>query len=361
MILSRDIALQRLASHRLIGSPLDSPEAVVGWFGAVQSQDYAGASWALGLRSRGLTQAAVDAAFDAGRILRTHVLRPTWHFVLPEDARLLLDLTGPRVQAGTAGRRRQLELDGGTVAAAEAAFAAALEGGRTLTRRELGGVVAEAGISPEGQRLPHLIMSAELDGLIISGPRRGRDFTYALLSERSPRLPRLPRDEALGRLAWRYFRSHGPAQARDLAWWAGLPLADVRAAIAASPEPLEKALIGGADHYAAGEAGEVAAASASAVHLLPNFDELTVGYRDRSALAGARFDPSIFSFGSVLANVLTVGGRVRGAWRRTAGRRSLRIEIRLLAPLRGAERREVERAVAELGRFAGLATEAVWL
>src|ERR1700736_2352993 len=180
-----DIASRRLHTQRCSGEPFASAVEAVRWLGAVQSQDYAGAKWALGQRTRGATENELDRLFDEGAILRTHVMRPTWHFVLPEDIRWLLELTAPRIRLGLAARYRQLEIDEGVVARAGAAFTAALAGGRQLTRAELGKVLRAAGISPEGQRLPHLLSAAELDGLITSGPRQGKQFTYALLEERA--------------------------------------------------------------------------------------------------------------------------------------------------------------------------------
>ncbi len=211
-----DIAQRRLRAQRLTGEPFASPVEAVRWLGAVQSQDYGGAKWALGQRTRNATEAELDRLFDEGAILRTHVLRPTWHFVTPADIRWLLELTGPRVKTKLAGRLRELEIDDGDVKRATAAFTAALTGGQHLTRPELADVLGKAGIAVGGQRLPHLIMRAELDGLVISGPRRGSQFTYALLEERVPKAPPLERDEALGELARRYFQSHGPAQIPEL-------------------------------------------------------------------------------------------------------------------------------------------------
>jgi hypothetical protein len=156
-----DIAARRLHAQRLTGEPFASVVEAVRWLGAVQSQDYAGAKWALGQRTAGALERDVDRLFDEGAILRTHVLRPTWHFVLPDDIRWQLELTGPRIGLGLAARYRQLEIDEDVAARACEALAAALAGGRYLTRPELGEVLRAAGISPEGQRLPHLLMRAE--------------------------------------------------------------------------------------------------------------------------------------------------------------------------------------------------------
>src|SRR6266849_3255479 len=341
------ITARRLRAQRLTGKPLASPVDVVRWLGAVQSQDYAGAKWALARRSRAATDAALDRLFDDGAILRTHVLRPTWHFVVPEDVRWLLDLTGPRIRAGVAGRYRDLELDDRVVTRALAAFAAALRDGRHLTRVELGEVLRAARISPAGQRLPHLIMRAELEGLIVSGPRRGKQFTYALLEERVPKARTLDRKEAAAELALRYFRSHGPAQVQDFVWWSGLTMADARAGIADAGAALERQAIDGKDYWSG--AGPVPSRKAATIaHLLPNFDEYTVGYRDRSALTHAdrRFEPGFFSFGSILSNIVIVDGLVRGAWRRTLARDCLRAEIRIPHRLQATE----SAAIGEAGR-----------
>ncbi len=334
----------------------------VRWLGAVQSQDYAAAKWALGQRTQGATDRKLDGLFDEGRILRTHVMRPTWHFVLPEDIRWLLDLTGPRVHLALAGRYRQLEIDERVIRRATDAFTAALSGAHHRTRPELGAVLQAAGISPDGQRLPHLISAAELNGVIASGPRRGKQFTYALLAERAQKARVIDRATALAELARRYFRSHGPAQVQDFVWWSGLTAADARTGIAGSGVTLEHEVVGGKDYWFDAEAGSIAKGG-KAAHLLPNFDEYTVGYRDRAAAVHpeVRFEPAMFSFGSILANVVVVAGRVRGAWRRTLTPAGVRVEIRLLARLKPAEVAAVEAAARRLGGFLERPVKLVWI
>jgi len=347
-----DLAARRLHSQWLSGEQGASAVDVVRWLTCVQSQDYAGARWAIGQRTNGTTEADIDQLFDAGAILRTHILRPTWHFVLPDDIHWLLELTGPRVRVGLASRYRQLGIDGGLVARASAAFRAALSGGRNLTRPQLGAVLQAAGILPEGQRLPHLLMRAELDGLITSGPRHGKHHTYALLEERAPNVRSLNREQALAELAWRYFRSHGPAQLRDFVWWSGLTATDGRTGIALAGAALAHEMVDGRNYWF--DAGADPAPDASPLaHLLPNFDEYTVGYRDRTAAVDPvrPFDPALFSFGSILSNIVTVGGRVRGAWRRTAVGSGVRIELRLLDRLGPDEAIAVARAGDRMGRF----------
>ena len=351
---------RRLRAQRLIGAPFSSPIDVVRWFGAVQSQDYGGAKWALAQRTRGATDAELDRLFDDGEILRTHVMRQTWHFVLPEDIRWMLELTGPRVRAGAVARHRQLEIDESVVTRAESAFEAALTGGRHLTRTELGDVLGAAAISPEGQRLPHLLAAAELDGLIVSGPRRGKQFTYALLDERTPKARALDRSEALVQLARRYFRGHGPAQLKDFVWWSGLTVADARSGIALAGSALDRHITRGKEYWF-DTAAVRAPKLASVAHLLPNFDEYTVGYTDRDDVhPDGPFDLSLFSFGSILSNVVTVLGRVRGSWRRSVHGRGTRVDVLPTAALRPVEVAAVERAAQNLARFLEHPVELNW-
>jgi hypothetical protein len=342
-----DIAARRLHAQRLTGEPFASAVEAVRWLGAVQSQDYGGAKWALGQRTAGAVERDIDLLFDEGVILRTHVLRPTWHFVLPDDIRWLLELTGPRIRAGLAGRYRQLEIDDGVAARACEVFTAVLAGGRSLTRAELGEVLLGAGISPEGQRLPHLLARAELEGLVTSGPRRGKQHTYALLEERAPAARSLDRSEALAELATRYFRSHGPAQVQDFVWWSGLTVAAARSAVALAGAALGHEVVEGRDYWFDAEAGPPCPAAGEA-HLLPNFDEYTVGYRDRAAAMHVDHpvEPIV-----ILSNVVTIGGRVRGAWRRTVAGGGVRVEVQLLDRIGPVEEAAVQEAGDRLGRF----------
>jgi len=171
--MSSHIVSQRLRNQKLVRSNLREPVEIVSWLGAVQSQDYAGAKWALCLRAPRLSDADVDRAFDAGKILRTHILRPTWHFVAPADIRWMQALTGPRVQARSVPYHRKLELDKAVFARSRRIFERSLGGGTHLTRAALGSALARAGIAVDSLRLSFLVMAAELDGVICCGPRHG--------------------------------------------------------------------------------------------------------------------------------------------------------------------------------------------
>lgn len=349
------IAGRRLRTQRLTGRPFPSAPDAVGFLGAVQSQDYAGAKWALGQRTSGLTDADLDRLFDQGAFLRTHVMRPTWHFVLPEDIRWLLELTAPRVKAVLAHYDRRLEIDAVVVKRSQSVMEVALGDGSHLTRSELAAVLERYGIPARGQRLGHLLMHAELDAVIASGPRRGKQFTYALLEERAPNARMLDRDEALAELTQRYFTGHGPAQVQDFAWWSGLTVTDVKRGLALVGRTLAHEVVDGKSYWSSPDA-VTAEQAGPVVHLLPNYDELLIAYRDRTAsLDPARgFDTAPFPNGSILAHVVVLNGQVWGGWKRRLQRREVIVELGPLDVLDSAEAGALQEAAGELEGFLGL-------
>ncbi|HEX6607183.1 MAG TPA: winged helix DNA-binding domain-containing protein [Chloroflexia bacterium] len=352
-----DLRQQRLHNLGLSTAPYATPEAVVAALGAVQAQDYPAAAWALGLRMGAATAATIDAALAAGAILRTHVLRPTWHFVAPADIRWMLALTGPRVQAAIAGPSRRLGLDAAMIAAANTALADALQGSHALTRAELTAVLARAGIAAtEPLRNAHLLMHAELEGLICSGPRQGKQMTYALLDERVPPTRPLTRDEALAALTRRYFTSHGPATIPDFVWWSGLTGADARAGLALVGDALTSEEIDGRTYWFAPGAPPTPMPTPTA-HLLPNYDEYIVAYTDRRAVHDAAAH-DLDARGNILfSHTIVLDGRVVGTWKRTLRRAAVVLETTLLAPLAPAATAAVAAATARYGAFLGLAVE----
>jgi hypothetical protein len=342
---------RRLLSQRLIGTPLASAADVVRHLGAVQAQDYPMAKWGIAQRMAGATDAALDADIDSGAVLRTHVLRPTWHFVLPEDIRWLLDLTGPRVRRAMASYRGRLEITPELLSASRDAVIEGLRGCCFKTRRELGAVLAGAGVVATGQRLAHIIMEFELDALICSGPRRGKQFTYALLDERAPAEGSRPRDQALADLARRYFSGHGPAQVRDFAWWAGLTAADSRAALGSIAGEFERLDIDGKEYWCAPDSPQPRPDPPRA-HLLSIYDEYTIAYNDRSALAADDSDADrLRLMSAALTAVAALDGRLVGTWRRVSLRKAIEVRLTPFRPLDPPSIEALEAAVAAYGAF----------
>jgi Winged helix DNA-binding domain len=315
----------------------------------VQSQDYLNAKWALAQRLDAATEADLDRAFDAGTFVRSHVMRPTWHFIAPEDLRWLLALTAPRVHRANGYQYRALELDASVRARTRSIIERALRGGYALTRAELVGRLAAEGVDGAPLRWAYILFDAELAGLICSGPRRGRQQTYALLEERlPPARPRAP-EEALAELARRYVDGHGPAQVADLAWWSGLTITDARTALESATPPLVRERVGDRTFFRS-PTSRATPAHWPQVHLLPNYDELLVAFRDRTDALDARLPAEMRVAQVILGHVVVRDGLVVGRFRRREERRSTRLDLDVAVRLTSAA---LEALRASVGRFEG--------
>jgi hypothetical protein len=341
----------RLANQGISAPRRESVVELIGRLGAVQAQEYPFAKWGLALRLSGrVGDADIERDFAAGRILRTHVLRPTWHFVTAEDIVWMLELTAPRIHVAMRAYMQHQGLGGRLMTRATSIFARALAGGRFLTRAELGARLARAGIQATALQLGFITGYAELERVICSGPRRGKDFTYALLAERAPAALRLSRDEALATLTRRFFASHGPATIRDYVWWSGLRVADAR-------RGLDLAGIGSSERdgqtYWGGDRARLRTPPAEGVHLLPIYDEYLVAYRDRIAVPHG---PGKIRVGSTTVNFrhsLVIDGQVAGTWTTSRDRTGERLRVTPLRPLSGREQAQLERVADRYARFTG--------
>ena len=348
-----EIAWRRLAGQFLTVPGPAKPADVVRRLGAVQAQDYAGAKWALAQRTKAATDAAVERAVDAGAIVRTHVLRPTWHFVAACDLRWMLALTGPRISRALASYNRVLEITPAVIRRSHAAITKALEGGRHLTRAEVAAVLSRAKVGAlTGHRFGRLVVQAELDAIVCSGARRGKHSTYALLDERVTASRGIERDAALAELARRYFPTRGPASAHDFAWWSGLTVADARRAVAILGRELEPIDVGGRPFWMS--AGASAPPRKPCAHLLPNYDEYFIGLVDRSAIGRRLGTVERVTGGNALINhIATVNGQIVGGWKRTAAGPRVTLRFDLLTRLSRAERALLDREIGRYRAFAG--------
>ncbi len=348
------LTYERLLRQRVAGEGLKTAAETVRWMGAVQAQDYPLARWAVGLRTEACTDAEVEVAFTAGEIVRTHVMRPTWHFLAPEDVRWMQALTASRVRRVSGTQLRAQELDNAVLKRCNAVIVKALRGSNQLTRAELAAALERAGIPAQGLRLAYIVMNAELDAIICSGARRGKQFTYALLDERAPQQKSLTRDEGLALLTERFFTSHGPAAAKDFAWWSGLASTDIRQGLEIVKDKLVHEEIAGQTYWMSPTA-PLPRLPRAAVHLLPNYDEYLSGYTDRSAIMDARYLPELDSRQNPLFNhPIISGGRFAGTWKRTVEAESLGLEARLFMQPTKVEIRNLGLAAKRLAAFYGL-------
>jgi hypothetical protein len=341
---------RRLSTQRLTDRKLPAAADVVRLLGAVQSQEYAHAFWSLGMRTRGATHADVKAAFDAGRFLRTHMLRPTWHFVAAEDIRWMLTATSPRVFSSFGSTFRRLGVDEDVQARTGDLLQDLLRDGNHLTRKEIAVELARRGWDLPGQQLGFVLMSAELRGLVISGPMRGAQHTYALLDERVAPAQTPSREEAVAELAYRFFAGHGPAGLKDLTRWASLTVSEARSAIEACAARLARMEVAGEVLWFDPAEPRPRRAPLSA-HLLPLYDEVVLTYPSLNfpVVEGHPHPPDDELFvGSVVA-----GTRNVGTWRRQFVGKQVLVETALAPGLDERHEKAVDAAVDAMTAFIG--------
>jgi winged helix DNA-binding protein len=245
---------------------------------------------------------------------------------------------------------RKLELTPAVFRRSNDAIAKALTGGRQLTRADLATSLerADVGITT-GQRLGHLMMRAELDALVCSGGRRGKQFTYALLEERVPAVARLERDEALGELTRRYFATRGPATPHDFAWWSGLTLADAKRGVQIVGKALQRTTLDDREYWFT--PGAMPKASSSA-QLLPNYDEYFIGFKDRSAIGQLLRAKRVKNATSALqGHIITLDGQIVGGWKRSVAGKGAAVYLDLLTRLTRAEQAAIAAEASRLGEF----------
>lgn len=348
---AKELLARRLHSHSLTAATrFMQPHEAVAWFGAMQAQDYPQSKWAAGARCIAATDAGVEQAIVDKRIVRAWAMRGTLQIIAAPDVRWITQLVGPRLIATNAKSNvRRFGLD-------EAAFAKTLHAlekilrGACLTRREVFAALEAQGISTAGQRGYHILAHATLSGLICFGPWRDKQDAFVLLDEWLPATKPLVRDEALAEIALRYFRSHGPATAKDFAWWTGLTAADVRLALDGAKAQLQSLRIDEQIYWlhAANEATKIASPD---VQLLAGFDEYLLGYTDRSLQLQAIQSPRVIHSNGMFLPAVVVDGQIVGTWRRAVAKGKLTVAPTLFAPLNKPALRALDDAVTRHGKF----------
>jgi hypothetical protein len=348
----RGISDIRLRNQQIAGTEFKSAKEIVNWMGAMQSQDYAMSKWAIGMRLQNSTDKDIEEAIDKGEIIRTHLLRPTWHFISADDIYWVLKLTGPPIKAKLKSRHEELGLTESILLRCNSIIQNSLAKAKHLTREELISILENEKISTEGQRGYHILVSSELDAIICSGKIRGNEQTYALLEERVAKRNCLTREEALGKIAGKYFSSHGPASLQDFAWWSGLSVTEARNAL----EMVKSELISEktdaqtlwASSHLPGEANDKYSA-----FLLPAFDEFIISYKDRRAsLPSVNKDKAVSSNG-IFRPVIVLNGQVIGLWNRKIYKDKVIVETNLFQSSSRSVRSQIEKATERLGFFLG--------
>ena len=346
-----EIVKRRLMNQQIADTKFTNAQEIVAWMVAMQAQEYAMAKWAIGLRLPGLKDADVEKAFNDGAILRTHLMRPTWHFVTPSDIRWMLALTAPRVNAANAYYYHKFELDTEIFNRSKDTIIKALQGGKNLTRTILKSALEQQGIIADGLRLSYIMMKAELDGIICSGPRQGKQFTYALLEERVSTVKALQRDEALAQLTIRYFTSRGPATLRDFSYWSGLTMKDAKEGIAMLRLHLASELIEDQEYIFMPDRSKNEN-EIQMTFLMPDYDEYGMSYKDRSAILNLGSSLLQSQDANTASNHMVVIDRIiKGTWRHTFKNNSVNIETTPFTVLSEREKHELEKAIKRYKEF----------
>jgi len=343
----------RLESQLLMLHQASTVQEVVSRMGALQAQDYEMMKWAIGCRLPNSTATLVEEALNNGEILRTHVLRPTWHVVSAKDIHWMLALTAPRIRNSMKVRDAQLGLTASTILKSKSILVKALEGGLHKTKEELNLLLNNASIPTTGYRDAHYLMHAELDGLICNGKNIGKIRTYALLDERAPSKHDLSKEESLATLARMYFTGRCPASMQDFMWWSGLTTGDARLAIDSVKAHFHSEKIG-LQTFILPNLTPSTNPSVNLVHPIPAFDEFIIAYKDRSAVLIPEKFQKVVSSNGVFRPALLLNGKVIGIWKRTTKKNKLLIEITLF----DRKFREFDPAFREsfanYGRFYGI-------
>lgn len=354
----REIAFLRLKNQQLASTDFHTPKQLVGWMGAMQAQDYTQAKWAIGVRMPHLTEDQVEDAFNKGEIIRTHVMRPTWHFVSADDIYWMLELTSPQIRAVLNSRHRELGITEFLVNKCYLVIEEAISSSehQSLTREELLQELARAGIPTDLQRASHFMLRAEIDGIVCSGPIRKKKQTYALLSKRVPGRKTLAKDDALARLAKNYFMSHGPATIADFTWWSGLSVTNARKGLEAIKNELVSIKIASDTYWHSGLSSKTEKLPTS-VYLLPAYDEFLISYKNRSASITETDHKKAISSNGIFRPVVLVNGQISGLWKKVIKKGSIIIETNYFRPHNKTEEQAIAKAASLFSDYSEKKTE----
>lgn len=341
-----DIAKVRLVNQHISGNKCKTAEEVVRSLGAVQAQDYNQSLWAIGLRMERATLGDIEKALAERKIIRSWGMRGTLHFILAEDAHWMRDIFGPlilskytpKVWEYHATTPKMVEL-------AAKVFTKALSGGKTLKRPEMLELLKSAGIREDKQQSYFLFAYLCQTGLLCLGESQDGKQTFALLDEWVPKPRKLSREESLATLAGRFFTSHGPATLADFANWTGLKMPDAKYGLELVKSQFSSETIDGKEYYFRTPAKE-----GSGTFLLPGYDELVIGYKDRSPNF-KHGEVKIATYNGMFYATTVIDGQVVGTWKRVLSKTRMNIQLGpTTIPVNEAA---VQAEVTRLGAFYG--------
>lgn len=350
-----DLPKLRLYNQKLTQNKSEKPEDVVKYLGAIQSQDYFGAKWALALRMNKTSDKKIDVAFNKGNFLRTHALRPTWHFVAPENIKWITKLNAPQVLKIMNYYNKKLDLNDEIFKKTNSIIQKALSGKNFLTREQLQKKLEENGIKVAGQKLGHIVAQAELDLIICSGPRIGKQFTYALIDEVAPNAKEYTREESILKLAEIFVVSRGPATIKDFAKWSGISLTESKLAFEKLKPKFKTEVLEDNKEYFYEEFSPSAISHLPSAILTPNYDEYVSSYADQNIFSKPEHRANLAKIGNALFwNHVVLDGMIIGAYKRTFTKNNVEIEFQLFSKITAEEKNLLENSTEEYGKFLDL-------
>lgn len=344
----------RLLNQQLLNPLFREPKELVSWMGAMQAQNYSMVKWAVGMRLKSVTIQAVEKALHEGEILRTHVMRPTWHLVAAEDIRWMLKLSAQRIISANDSFAKGYDLDipNELYTKAHDLLEKILCGKKSLTKQEIAEHFNRSGIVADNRRMTRFMARAEQEGIICSGENRGSKCTYALLEERVPPMPELTKDESLARLARSYFRSHSPAVLQDFIWWSGLPISDAKQAVYLIASELTTEQWKEQTWYIH-DTCRTRGKLSGHIHLLPSYDEYLLGYKDRTDVLPLEHYSKAFTNNGLFFPIVLHNGQVIGNWDKSEKKKSVDLKYSWFRQVADMDEETLERERQKFARFLG--------
>lgn len=311
-----EISQIRSGNQQITGYTFSTAEQVARWMGAIQAQDYSMSKWAFGVRIPNSTEEEIDSEIDAGKIVRTHVLRPTWHFILAEDIYWINALSAPHIKVAMSYRDKQLELTEDILNRCNKILEKTLRDNNHKTREELINELKKENIRVDENRASHIFMRAEIEGIICSGRQKKGKITYALIPEWVPQNSnQMTREEALRELGKRYFTSRGPATIKDFSWWSGLSAGESRIALELNKSDLTSDIFDNQTYWFS-DSVKKQVLNSPAVYFLPSYDEFLISYRDRSVVITTDDHKTAVSINGIFYPTILYNGKIAGLWKR---------------------------------------------
>ena len=342
----------RLLNQQLLNPLFREPKELVSWMGAMQAQNYSMVKWAVGMRLKSATIQAVEKALREGEILRTHVMRPTWHLVAAEDIRWMLKLSAQRIISANDSFAKGYDLDipNELYTKAHDLLEKILCGKKSLTKQEIAEHFNRSGIVADNRRMTRFMARAEQEGIICSGEDRGSKCTYALLEERVPLMPELTKDESLARLARSYFRSHSPAVLQDFIWWSGLSVSDAKQAVYLIASELTTEQWKEQTWYIH-DTCRTRGKLSGHIHLLPSYDEYLLGYKDRTDVLPLEHYSKAFTNNGLFFPIVLHNGQVIGNWDKSVKKKSVDLKYSWFRQVADMNEETLERERQKFTRF----------